>query len=155
MGKKVNESYIFSSGRYKNKSLEWVFINDPFYVGQVYSRFYLYRYDDSVRKDEKLELAIYRLRQKIRNLEVNKKCPFCHKNKVHFFLLPDVGTTTIKLTCCKHPVCQERLRAFRAGTLYPINDFLSVIPFVAKREGKTVIQIFRKTYDKVSLLELI
>lgn len=147
--------YIFQSGKYKGRSLEWVFVNNPLHVSRIYSNMFTKRAYLRKRVDNKLQLAIDNLRSKIKQMKVVKSCPICKSNKVHFFLLPDSGAINVNLVCCQSHICQKELLLARPGELYLINDFLLILPYIGKKERKTVIRIFQKSHPVPLLNELV
>jgi hypothetical protein len=147
--------YIFQSGKYKGRTLEWVFVNDPLHVSRIYRNIFYYRRDPLKKVENKLQLAIENLQRKIRMMEVVKTCPFCKQDKTYFFLLPDRGLIDANLVCCRRESCQQELKLTRPGELYAISDFLIIIAYMDRKEAKSVIKIFKKTHSAFLLADLI
>ena len=138
--------YFFQSGKHKGKLLEWVFVNDPLHVSNIYRNQFIRKKDFSKSVSNELELAIDTLQKKLRRMEVVKACPICKEQNAHYFLLPDSGQVNYLLICCKQKTCKEELMCRRPGELYEISDFLLIISYLEKKEAKIVIKIFKKTH---------
>jgi len=147
--------YFFQSGRYEGMSLEWVFVKNPLYISRIYRNQFIHKRNYLKRVENRLELAIDTLQKKLRAMDVVKMCPICKEHKVHYFLLPDRGQVNSSLISCEKEECKKELKSFRPGELYTISDFLLIIPYMEKREAKSVISIFKKSHPIQLLASLV
>lgn len=142
-------TYFFRSGKYKGRTLDWVFLHDPTHVSQIYRQMFNRRIKP-IRRENALQLAIEDLMQKIKRLGVSQTCPLCKQEKVNFFLLPEAGFISEKLVCCSNLNCQHELKLMRPGSLHEINDLILFIApqYMQKKEAKTLIKIFKRCHGK-------
>lgn len=146
--------YVFQSGRYKDKCLESVFVENPLAVSRVYRDMYTRRCKKVSKTSNELQLAMDALQEKIKNLDVTQVCPVCHQEKVHFFLIPDHGYIQENLVTCQKKSCQESIKSQDSGELYVINDLLLIISYMEKKEAKKIIKIFRNSHSSQLMAEL-
>lgn len=154
MEEKQEYPYVFQTGRYEGKSLEWAFLNDPMYVSRAIRNAFYKRRNPKNQVTNYLQLAVERLQYKVCKLKVEKMCPICKKEKVQMFLSPDLGKIDDKLICCRNDACRQELMLKRPGSFYAINDFLLVIAYMNKKEANRVIEIFKTTHAFSSLEQI-
>ncbi|MFA6513950.1 MAG: hypothetical protein WCT50_01500 [Patescibacteria group bacterium] len=143
-----NNSYVFGSGKYKYFPLESVFLNNPIHIATLYQVFFEKQKPGQV--NNRLQLAIESLLEKIKALDSTKNCPYCKKAKVKFFLFPDYGPVNNKLLCCGDDACREHLKSARLGELHEINDFLLLISYLPKPQAQKIVSIFKMTHNNLA-----
>ncbi len=152
MVKQETHPYVFREGKYKDRTLDWVFLHDPVHISRIYLKMFDRR--SAVNIKNHLQLAIETLMERIQGLRINRPCPFCKSEPSIFLLLPDHGLIGNNLICCRQKDCREQLLASRPGQLHAIKDFLLLISSrnINKKDATTVVRIFKNVH-KESILE--
>ncbi len=154
MEKKDEFYYVFKTGKYKGMCLEWVFVKDPLYVAKIYAdQFARKPKGDGVIKND-LQLAVDSLVKKLEKLELTQDCPLCGKGKVEHFLIPNFGRMSVDLVTCDSFTCKRDLQSQREGTFYKLSEILVIIPYLNKKEGAAVIEVFKNAHNLDILSEI-
>ena len=154
MREKQNFPYVFKSGKYKDMSLEWVFVKDPLHLSRIYAKQFGRRRVTASQLKNELQLAIEALKGKLESLELSQLCPVCKNGMVAHILMPDAGRVEPKLVCCERSDCKSELKLRRAGEIYRLSDILIIIPYLNKRDASGFIRAFKNAHNKELLKEL-
>ena len=133
--------YIFKSGKYNGRTLEWVFLKDPIHISRIYRSM-----SGRHNSNNNLQIAIANIIKRIKELDVTKNCLICGEEKAKYFLLPSAGLLNGKMICCFEDECKESLKLSRPGRLYEINNFIFLLNRLSKQEATIVLSIFKQAH---------